>query len=88
MAISKMNVLVKVPCLVAIELDKKIENLRESCCKSLVIKQSPPSVPLHPGFGHLDPWHKLHINFAALFMNSYVRGRSVQVDRSSTDHIY
>ena len=50
-------------------LDKDIETLAKSCQACQLVKQAPPSAPLHPWSWPTKPWQRVHIDFAGPFLN-------------------
>ena len=50
-------------------LDKAIENQVKSCKPCQTVKQSPPKAPLHPWVWPMNPWERIHVDFAGPFLH-------------------
>ena len=49
-------------------LDKAVENQVKSCKPCQTVKQLPPKSPLHPWAGPVNPWERIHVDFAGHFL--------------------
>ena len=49
-------------------LDKSVENLASSCSVCQVLKQAPPTAPLHLWVWPTKPWQLVHVDFAGPFI--------------------
>ena len=50
-------------------LDKAIENQVKSCKPCQTVKHSPPKAPLHPWVWPMNPWERIHVDFAGPFLH-------------------
>ena len=50
------------------KLDKDIEQLVKSCSHCQAVQNLPPMAPLHPWIWPAEPWKRIHIDFASLFL--------------------
>ena len=49
-------------------MDKAIEDMAKSCTVCQTYQKAPPKAPLHPWEWPHQPWSRLHIDYAGLFM--------------------
>ncbi len=52
-------------------LDRDLEQLARSCRPCQVVKQTPPTVPLHPWVWPAHPWQRIHIDYAGPFLGKH-----------------
>src|SRR5436190_11254693 len=52
-------------------IDKNIENLALSCQTCVEYNKTPPRVVDHPWEEAIEPWARIHIDYAGPFMNQH-----------------
>ena len=52
-------------------INKELEKLAKSCTECAAMKQSPAKAPLHPWNWPSRPWQRIHVDFAALFLDKF-----------------